>query len=208
MRSRMLVAVGLTLAMLTAACGSEDQQVQSQSDSGQIDAALVGELSDSDAVDAARSVNEFGFDLQAALMADADGNVVTSPLSVSTLLAMVAAGAGGETAEQMVDVLYLDGARDDRFVALLGTVSDPEDVVVSVANALWANEGTPFEKDYLSFAQDVFGATVEEAPLGQQSTADEIDEWVVENTEGLIEGIAEERAVRPRDDQRPTLRSR
>lgn len=192
MRSRMLVAVGLTLAMLMAACGTEDGQDEPPGDAGQIDVELVGELSDSDAVEVARSVNEFGFDLQAALMTEEGGNVVTSPLSVATLLAMVAVGAGGETAEQMAEVLYLDEVRDDRFATLLRTVSDTDDVVVSVANALWANGGTPFEEDYLSFVQDVFGATAEEAPLGEQATADEIDEWVVERTEGLIEGIAEE----------------
>lgn len=197
MRSRLLVSVGLTLAMLTAACGTEEEQVQPPGEEERgavpVDVELVGELSASDAVELARSVNAFGFDLQAALMAEEPGsNVVTSPLSVATLLAMVAVGAGGETAEQMAGVLYLDEVRDDRFAALLRTVSDTEDVVVSVANALWANEGTPFEEDYLSFVRDVFDATAEEAPLGEQATADEIDAWVTERTEGLIDEIAED----------------
>ena len=195
MRSRLLVSVGLTLAMLTAACGTEAEQAQPPGEAERgavpVDVELVGDLSASDAVELARSVNAFGFDLQAALMAgEQGGNVVTSPLSVATLLAMVAVGADGETAEQMATVLYLDDVRDDRFAALLRAVSDTDDVVVSVANALWANEGTPFEEDYLSFVRDVFGATAEEAPLGEQATADEIDAWVTERTEGLIEEIA------------------
>ncbi len=190
MRPHTLIAIGLILAMLATACGSEGEQADPPGDAGRIDVELVGELSDSDAAEVARSVNSFGFDLQAALMAEEGGNVVTSPLSVATLLAMVAVGAGGETAEQMAEVLHLDTVRDDRFAALLRTVSDTDDVVVSVANALWANEGTPFEQDYLSFARDVFGATAEQAPLGEQATADEIDEWVTDRTEGLIEEIA------------------
>jgi len=189
MRVHTFVAIGLAL-MLVAACGAEDEPAEPPGDAGRIDVELVGELSDSDAREVAGSVNAFGFDLQAALMAEEDGNVVTSPLSVATLLAMVAAGAGGETAEQMAEVLHLDDLRDDRFAALLRTVSDTDDVVVSVANALWANEGTPFEEDYLAFVQDVFGATAEEAPLGDQATAEEIDAWVEERTEGLIEEIA------------------
>jgi serine protease inhibitor len=190
MRPRTLVAAGLALVMLTAACAAERDQVQRPGDAGQSDVELVGELSDADAVEAARSVNAFGFDLQAALMAEEVGNVVTSPLSVATLLAMVAAGAGGETAQQMSKVLHLDNVRDDRFAALLRAVTDSDDVVVSVANSLWANIGTPFEQDYLSFVRDGFGATAEEAPLGDQATADEIDAWVAERTEGLIEDIA------------------
>lgn len=193
MRSRTFVAIGLAVMMLAAACGSEDAQVEPAGDAGRIDVELVGELSDEDAAGVASSVNAFGFDLQAALTAEEPaGNVVISPLSVATLLSMVAAGAGGETAMQMAEVLHLDEVRDDRFAALLRAVSDTDDVTVSVANALWANEGTPFEADYLAFVRDVFGATAEEAPLGEQATADEIDAWVVEQTEGLIEEIAED----------------
>lgn len=192
MHSRMLVAVALTLAVLAAACGTEREQAGPPGDAGRADVELVGELSDADAAAVSQSVNAFGFDLQVALMADGGGNVVTSPLSVATLLAMVAVGAGGETAEQMAEVLNLDSVRDDRFAALLRTVSDTDDVTVSVANALWANEGAPFEEDYLGFVRDVFGATAEEVPLGDQATADEIDAWVVERTEGLIEEIAED----------------
>jgi hypothetical protein len=190
MRPRTLVAAGLALVMLTVACAAERDQVEPPGDAGEIDVELVGELSDADAAEAARSVNAFGFDLHAALMAEEGANVVTSPLSVATLLAMVAAGAGGETAQQMSKVLHLDNVRDDRFAALLRAVTDSDDVVVSVANSLWANIGTPFEQDYLSFVRDGFGATAEEAPLGDQATADEIDAWVAERTEGLIEDIA------------------
>lgn len=189
MRSRMLV-VGLTVGVLAAACGTTNSQAVPPGDPGRIDVELVGDLSDSDAVEVARSVNAFGFDLHAALMAAEEGNVVTSPLSVATLLAMVAVGADGETARQMAEVLHLDDVRDDRFAALLRAVSDTDDVVLSVANALWANEGTPFEEDYLAFVRDVFGATAKEAPLAEQATADEIYAWVVEHTEGLIEELA------------------
>jgi serine protease inhibitor len=58
-------------------------------------------------------VNAFGFDLHRAV-AEPGENTVTSPLSASVLLAMVAAGAGGFTAAEMVEVLGLEGARDTR----------------------------------------------------------------------------------------------
>jgi serine protease inhibitor len=61
---------------------------------------------------------------------------------------------------------------------------------LSVANSLWAAEGYPFEDDYVAFVQDTFGATLDEVDLGAQETADRIDEWVAERTEGLIDQIA------------------
>lgn len=65
-------------------------------------------------------------------------------------------------------------------------------MTLSIANSLWAAQGYPFEADYLTFVPDTFGATLDEVDLGAQETADRIDDWVVERTEGLIDEIAED----------------
>jgi hypothetical protein len=49
--------------------------------------------------------NEFAFDLYSRL-AKEEGNIVFSPYSISTALAMTYAGARGETAAQMAKVLH------------------------------------------------------------------------------------------------------
>lgn len=192
-RSRTLTGA-LAATLLLAACGGNGggaSTPEPAGDAAAIDVELVGQLTEDDAAALAAAVNAFGLDLHRALAASG-GNVVTSPLSVAVLLAMVAAGAGGDTAAQMADVLNLDDVRDTRFGALLRELSASDDVTLSVANALWANQGTPLEEDYLAFVRGVFGATVDEVPLGEQATADEIDEWVRDRTEGLIEDIAQD----------------
>jgi serine protease inhibitor len=63
---------------------------------------------------------------------------------VAVLLAMVLAGAGGDTAEAMADVLHLESSRDVRLGGLLGQLASTDDVTVSVANALWAQPDVPF----------------------------------------------------------------
>lgn len=150
---------------------------------------LVAELRPGDAGEVADAVNQFGFDLLGEV-ADGGDNVITSPVSVATLLAMVLAGAGGDTAEAMADVLHLEDSRDVRVGALLDQLVDTDDVALSVANAVWGGEGVPFEPAYLDFVRDTFDATVEEADLGAQDTADTVDAWVAEHTEGRIEEIA------------------
>jgi serine protease inhibitor len=60
-------------------------------------------------------------------------------------------------------------------------------VTLGHANTLWAADGYPFEHDYVTFVQDTFGATLHEVDLGAQESADRIDEWVTDRTEGLIE---------------------
>ncbi|MFO7778570.1 MAG: serpin family protein, partial [Nitriliruptoraceae bacterium] len=98
----------------------------------------------------------------------------------------------GETAEETVQVLRLEEARGTRYAALLAGLTDASDVTVSIANSLWAAGGYPFEGDYIDFVQDTFGATLDEVDLGGQQSADRIDDWVEERTEGLIEDIAED----------------
>lgn len=183
-----LAVVLLLLPVAVAACGTGG--TAGGTGIG-IDPQLAGTLSDDEAAEVAASSNAFGFELHREV-AEEQENTVTSPLSASVLLAMVGGGAGGETAEAMTEVLGLQDSRDTRFAALLVDLVESDDVNLAVANALWADEGVPFEEDYLEFARDTFGATLEEAPLGEQTTADDIDDWVADNTEGLIDGIAED----------------
>ncbi len=178
-----ILAAGLLLGGCAAAAPPGDAE--------RIDPDLVADLSAGDARVVAEAVNGFGFDLLDEVT-DGTGNAVTSPLSVAVLLAMVLAGAGGDTAEAMARVLHLDGSRDVRLGALLGQLGGTDDVTLSVANALWAQPGVPLEDDYLTFVRDTFGATVDNADLGDRDTADEIDAWVTDRTGGLIDGIAED----------------
>lgn len=178
-------AVLLAGTMVLAGCG----EPAPPGDAARIDAKLVAELGPGDARAVGEAVNAFGFDLLAGV-ADADQNTIISPLSVAVLLAMVLAGADGDTATELAKVLHLDDRRDVRVGALLRRLADTDQVTLSVANALWADEGRPFERDYLRFVRTTFGATVEQDDLGSPHAADAIDAWVDRNTDGRITKIA------------------
>lgn len=185
LRAGLVAAVALALT----ACGGIVGQPGGSARDTTVRTDLAGSLSAEDAATAADGVNAFGFDLHTAVAVDGD-NTVTSPLSASVLLAMVAAGAGGDNAEEMVGLLGLDGPRDTRYAALLAGLLGTDDVTLAIANSLWAAEGHPFEDDYVSFVQATYGATLDEVDLGSQDAADAIDEWVDEHTEGLIDEVA------------------
>ncbi|TWT77484.1 Serpin (serine protease inhibitor) [Posidoniimonas polymericola] len=61
--------------------------------------------------DAAAAINQFGFDLYEHMQQE-EGNLFFSPLSISTALAMAYAGAAGQTAAEMEQVLHFGGAED------------------------------------------------------------------------------------------------
>jgi serpin B len=76
-----------------------------------------------------RSFRASAFGLGEALMADggdgANGNVVSSPASLLVALAMLRAGASGETAAEMDSVLQLPAAnRDEAMNAVLAALAD------------------------------------------------------------------------------------
>jgi serine protease inhibitor len=183
----MVVAWALMLGACTTASLEEARVV---GDAARIDPELVAALSTEDAVEVASAVNAFGFELLHAVATTTE-NTVVSPVSVATLLTMLAAGAGGETAAQIADVLHLGSSRDDRAGALLGQLSDAEDVTLSVANALWVDDAVELEDDYRQRVRQRLGATVETADLGDRRTAAVIDAWVDDRTHGLIGGIAD-----------------
>ena len=187
-----IVSCVVAVALLAAACGGDSSRQDAVGDA--IAVELAGSLSPEEAAAAAGGVNGFGFDLHRAV-AEPGENTVTSPLSASVLLAMVAAGTDGPTAEEMVEVLGLEDARDTRYAALLADLTGQSAVTLSIANSLWAAEGYPFEDDYLTFVQETFGATLDDVDLGLQATADRIDDWVDDRTEGLIEEIAADMGI-------------
>ena len=191
--SRFVRPTAILLASVVLLAGGSRPEASSgtgpRGDAARIDATLVADLGADEARAVGQAVNEFGFDLFAEV-ADGKQNTVTSPLSVAVLLSMVLAGADGDTAAEMAKVLRLADRRDVRVGALLRALAGTDQVTLSIANALWAGQGKPFEEDYLSFVRRAFGATVDEADLGSPDTAKAIDAWVDKNTNGLIRQIA------------------
>src|SRR5262245_56171722 len=85
------------------------------------------------------------------------GNVFYSPYSISAALGMTAAGARGPTADEMLKVLYLQAGNDTHagFAALTDQlVAKPNaGFELSIANALWGQQGFPFDKKYLELVR-------------------------------------------------------
>jgi serine protease inhibitor len=155
---------------------------------------VAAELDPETAQWVAAAVNELGFDLLGGLH-DVD-NVILSPVSVSVLLAMIANGAAGETADAIRDVLHV-ADRDEAdvnaaYASLLALLSRTDEVELAIASSLWAGQGTPFEQAYLDRVTDAFAAELDEVDLGAAETAERIDAWVRRETSDLIEGIAED----------------
>lgn len=153
----------------------------------------------------------FALDLYAVLSEDTDGNLFVSPYSVSQALAMTYAGASGETATQMADVLHFTLGQDGlpaAFQTLNGDLTtrgtagaDPDRGYpprsLQIANGLWGEQTFPFSTPFSDQLAEYYGAGLQAADFQNdpEGVRDEINGWVAEHTEEKIQDIVPEGAI-------------
>src|SRR3990172_10462769 len=102
-----LLLLLVPIALIAVACGSTSPATvragEARSDKERITAPDVPEA---DVAEVARANNAFAFDLYQALRESEDGNLIFSPYSISTALAMTYAGARGDTEAEMARTLH------------------------------------------------------------------------------------------------------
>jgi serpin B len=112
------------------------------------------------------------------------GNLVLSPYSISSALAMTYAGARGNTARQMEQALHFDQTKTGlhelfaRLDAELKAAQGSNEL--SIANSLWPQEKYHFRDEFLNLLKKNYGATV--TPLNFERDAEQarvtINKWV------------------------------
>jgi len=145
------------------------------------------------AAKAATAVNCFALDSYLEFNRQS-GNVLFSPLSISTALAMTTAGANGQTAIEMQDVLYLgdDPTIHDSFRVLLRKLDHKgaDQTEISIANALWPQFGAEFHEDYLDLLANQYGGYAQSLDyLNDPGSYRVINTWADEQTDGNIPEI-------------------
>lgn len=137
----------------------------------------------------------FTLDLFKAVHSDS-ANVVLSPYSISTALAMAYAGANGATATQMAEVLHF-GVPKDRLPAAFqqlaqnlsaGDQTGDGAFQVSVANSIWGQGDFSFLPPFLKVLQQQYDSPLRKVDFAKSSEAARlaINDWAKEETKGKI----------------------
>ena len=191
---RNLIAVMIVTAFMLVAVSGCTTAVES----GVVSAAATPAHGDKSAApdeELVAAINEFGFDLLQETSAEGE-NTIVSPFSVATALSMTHAGARGMTAEEMAEVLHVSGMEPERlhksWADLLASSLSEDAATLRIANSLWADEGAPFETEFLDVNRNNFGAEIRTLDLQAPGAADEVNSWVSEQTEELIPEIVDE----------------
>lgn len=131
-------------------------------------------------------------------------NVLISPQSVMTALAMTGNGAANGTLSAMEKTLAGTAANGqprlteeqfDQYLSLMNkrlTSIDPQHVIYTEANSIWARKDyVDVKQSFLQKNKDRHNASFYEAPFDSQTVAD-INNWVYNNTRNMIDKIISE----------------
>jgi serpin B len=142
----------------------------------------------------------FAIDLYQQLRST-DGNLIYSPYSITIALAMTYAGARGQTAGQMAEVLHFnlpDEQLHPAFNALdlsLASLGDGSDgLTLEIANSLWAQQDHHFQSEFLDLLAQNYGSGVRLVDFQNQTeTARQaINAWVEARTHDKIQDLLKE----------------
>jgi len=150
--------------------------------------------------DLVNSSNDFTFDMYRHL-ANADENVFFSPYSITTAMGMAFEGARGETAVEMANVLNFtldDEARWEIMMEFQNYFNNENaSYNLSTANAFWLSQDGELREDYRSALISYYLAYGEELDFAGDpgGSADTINGWVENNTNGKIQDIISENDI-------------
>lgn len=142
--------------------------------------------------------NRFACDLYSQLAADpeySESNLLFSPFSLSSALAITYEGARGTTADEIRSVLHFpdDSAvlREGFLDINAGLNAGNAGYTLRTANAMWAEKTHPFLPDYIATAETRYGANT--TNLDFITAPDEsrqiINHWVEDETEQKIKDL-------------------
>ena len=132
-----------------------------------------------------------------------DGNLFFSPYSISSALTMTYEGAKGKTKDEMQEVLHLPDDEEtlrSGHLSLYNEINEEEKhYLISIANALWAQEAYPFVEEYFELVDRYYHGKVNNLdfvkdPEGSRTT---INYWVEEKTYERIKDLIPQGIIGP-----------
>lgn len=138
------------------------------------------------------------------LLRKSPGNVVFSPFSVRTALAMARVGARGETREQMNEVLRFPSGEDTgdaalgEVIARLNTAGGGQ-YEMAVASSLWSQEGAPLEPSFVGALARYYGGGPHLVDFHAAEVARAtINRWIEKKTRQRIRDLIPPGSLAPR----------
>lgn len=137
------------------------------------------------------AVLDFSCNASAQVLSYNPGNTVFCPISLYYPLALLSTGAGGTTREQITAALGTGNWTNDEIARQCArlynqTRRTEKDSSYLVANSLWCRKDLQISPAFARTAAEQFYASIYSADFSDPVTAERMQQWVRDNTNGLI----------------------
>ena len=188
--SAMLIPALLPTVLLTS-CGKESESMPKKDPTPRFVPQTEGIPASDDFTESVTNFAEALF----RLSLEEGKNLVLSPLSVTYALTMTANGAEGET---LAEFNSLNGGIDvnnmnEYLCSLTHRMAETKESTVEIGNSVWANKQSftvneKFRETVLAY----YGAEAAALDFSKKESADTINKWVSDRTDGMIDKAVDE----------------
>jgi serpin B len=185
-KSKRAAAITLALVMMTAAGCSQKKSVEVKSKY----TIQAKELTSSiDKISSANNKVAFKF-FSETLKTNNKENVIISPLSLSTILALTQNGADGNTKEQMLKALELQGLDDntinESYRNIIAHFNSLKSIETKMGDSIWIRKNANVKKELIDIGKNYYEAEINEVDFTKKNTVDAVNKWVSDKTAGKI----------------------
>ena len=142
-------------------------------------------------IDTYQPVQDFGFALFKENMDET--NPVLSPVSAYIALTMAGNGAEGNTRQQIYDVLGKDGSMTVLSDSMMNRLPQKtEQITLELYNSAWIDDEFTVKDEWIGEVTSLYDAQAFQTDVATITAMNAINEWVEENTHGLIKQMIEQ----------------
>jgi serpin B len=117
-------------------------------------------------------------------------NVIISPLSLSTILALTQNGAVRNTKEEMLKALELQGLDDstinESYRNIIAHFNSLKGIETKIGDSIWIRKNADVKKELISVGKNYYEAEINEVDFTKKNTVDAVNKWVSGRTAGKI----------------------
>jgi len=149
-----------------------------------------------DAAKVATADNSFAFDLfRKIASAQPEKNIFISPLSVSSVLLMIANGAAGDTRTELAGALHIGQIAppgvNAACKALDASLDSETNAVLTIANGIWCQQDCRLKPGFIDDNKNFFGAELASVDFKIPASAEAINAWADRQTHGRIQDVVQ-----------------
>lgn len=129
---------------------------------------------------------------------DPTKNIIFSPISIQTCVALVYAGAAGKTAQEIVKGLHLVSNKREEVAASYAEFlkSYTDNALVKIANKIYVHQGFKLNESYKEITGKYFNSEADTMDVSDPTaTANKINKWVEDKTNNKIKQLISARYI-------------